>query len=82
MSTMLKSLILSIALLIATIVSSIPAVLFHFMMFYVVIGEENWEAWQGWSNLATISILIASCYTLTRPGTFIYKLLSYLADFR
>lgn len=82
MSTMFKSLILSIALLIATVVSIIPAVLFHFMMMYIVIGEENWEVWQGWSNLATICIMIASCYFLTRPGTFIYKLLSYLADFR
>ena len=80
-TTMLKSLILTLVLFVIVALPLIPALLFHFTMYYLVIGVENWDAWQGWSNIVTITIMIAGCYYVTKPGTFTYKVLRYIEHF-
>ena len=79
--TMLKSLILTIALFLIVSLPMIPALIFHFTLYYVVIGVEDWDAWQGWSNVVTLSIVMVGCYYIARPGTFTYKILRYIDQF-
>lgn len=80
-TTMLKSIILTLVLFVIVALPLIPALLFHFTMYYLVIGVDNWDAWQGWSNIVTIAITIVGCYYITKPGTFTYKVLRYIEDF-
>ena len=81
LNTMLKSLILTLMLFAVWSLPLIPALIFHFTMYYLVIGVENWDAWQGWSNIVTITITIVGCYYITKPGTFTYKVLRYIEHF-
>ena len=81
LNTMLKSLILTLMLFAVWSLPLIPALIFHFTMYYLVIGVENWDAWQGWSNIVTITITIVGCYYITKPGTFTYKALRYIEHF-
>ena len=81
LNTMLKSLIFTILLFAVWLLPLIPALAFHFTMYYVVIGVEDWDAWQGWSNIVTITIIVVGCYCITRPGTFTYKVLRRIEQF-
>lgn len=80
-TTMLKSLIFTLVLFVIVALPLIPALLFHFTMYYLVIGVQDWDAWQGWSNIVTLAITLAGCFFVTRPGTFTYKVLRYIEQF-
>ena len=74
-TTMLKSLIFTLVLFVIVALPLIPALLFHFTMYYLVIGVQDWDAWQGWSNIVTLAMTLVGCFLVTRPGTFTYKVL-------
>ena len=81
LNTMLKFSILTLVLFAVWSLPLVPALIFHFTMYYVVIGVQDWDAWQGWSNVVTIAISLAGCFFVTRPGTFTYKVLRYIEQF-
>lgn len=78
--TMFKSFILTITLFAIVLLPMIPGLAFHFTMMWII-GDEDWETWQGWSNIITLMIMLLGCYFITRPGTFTYKVLRYIEQF-
>lgn len=78
--TLLKSLAVTIVLLIALLLPLIPALTFHFTMMWLI-GDDNWETWGGWSNIVTVTIAFVGCYYVAKPGAFTYKVLRYIENY-
>lgn len=75
MFTLFKSFLVGIFVIIASLLSLVPALAFHASIYYLI-GAD----YPAYLNIVTITLGIIASFFLTRRDSFVYRVLRYLEN--